>query len=359
MRKKIAVGISGGVDSAVSAALLKRSGDFDVVGVYLHCFPESFQKTLSCTDKEDFKTAQEVAKSLDIPFTFFDFEKEYQEKVIDYFFHEYQAGRTPNPDAVCNREIKFGLFLEKARKDLEADFIATGHYAQVKSNHSYHLLSGKDETKDQSYFLYNLSQEQLGRAVFPIGNYLKKEVRQMAKGFGLPNWARKDSQGICFLGKVSVKKFLEQRIEPKKGEVVDKNGQAIGEHEGIWFHTIGQRHGFKITKNIKERVENHIILPLYVIDKDIENNRLIVGWGKECEKDRFEVEKINWINKPSEQAISCLVRIRHLGQLYPCEIKINNGKTEVILDESAWGIAPGQVAVFYKETEVLGGGIIV
>ncbi|MDZ4246169.1 MAG: tRNA methyl transferase PRC-barrel domain-containing protein, partial [Dehalococcoidia bacterium] len=307
MKPKVAVGLSGGVDSALSAALLKKEG-YEVVGVYLHCFPKTYQKTLNCTDKEDFKMAQEVAMVLGIPFTFFDFEKDYQKKVINYFFEEYRAGRTPNPDAVCNKEIKFGLFLEKATRELGVDFVATGHYTRIAIekmagpvglhphptsslaslvagarwgsptpatrrnyrfsrvtphftpndeplrpipyalNPNYHLLAGIDPTKDQSYFLYNLSQKQLSRILFPVGEYTKVQVRQMARDFGLPNWDRKDSQGICFLGKVSVRKFLESRIKPKKGEVVDTSGRVIGEHDGVWFYTIGQRHGFRVDR---------------------------------------------------------------------------------------------------------------
>lgn len=369
---RVAVGLSGGVDSAVAAALLKKQG-YEVIGVHLACYDEGPY----CTAPADRASAVRVAKHLEIPLLVWDLRREYKDKVIKYFFAEYKAGRTPNPDVVCNREIKFGLFMEKARREFKVDYIATGHYARIargdkqevisnkqeainnKKDRSknlspitYHLLRGLDETKDQSYFLYTLIQSQLEHILYPIGEYQKTEVRKMAKEFGLPNYSRRDSMGVCFIGPVPIAKFLRENLPSKLGPVVNTKGEIIGEHDGVWFFTEGQRHGFKIF--------NSPGLPLYVIGKNVTTNTLIVGRGEESKVRKFSVEKPHWINKQEEisdkQKVG--VRIRHLGEIMPATVTLDPPATLVTLAAPAFGIAPGQSAVFYRKEEVLGGGVI-
>ena len=346
---KVAVGISGGVDSAVTAALLKEQG-YEVIGVHLYCYDEGPY----CTAQEDRASAVRVADHLGIPLKVWDLRKQYKDKVISYFFSEYKAGRTPNPDLMCNREIKFGLFLEKALKELKVDYIATGHYAQIKhSKEGLKLLRGEDSTKDQSYFLYTLGQKQLEHILFPIGDLTKKQVREEAKKLDLPNKSRPDSQGICFIGPVNVSQFLRENLAAKKGPVVTSEGQVIGEHDGVWFFTEGQRHGFRVFKTG---------LPLYVISKDVKANTLVVGRGLESQIKDFSVENLSFINYHYKTLILAgrmRVRIRHLGELLPAKIrKLKGSKLLVELARPVSGVAPGQSAVFYQGVEVLGGGVI-
>lgn len=348
--QKVAVGISGGVDSAVAAALLKEQG-YEVIGVHLYCYDEGPY----CTAKEDRVSAVRVAKYLGIPLIVWDLRKEYKDKVISYFFGEYKAGRTPNPDVVCNREIKFGIFLEKALKELGVDYIATGHYARIKKDRKgFHLLRGMDEKKDQSYFLYNLTEKQLEQILFPIGDYRKPAVRELAKKFKLPNYSRRDSMGVCFIGPIPISKFLRENLPIKLGAVVNIKGEVVGEHDGVWFFTEGQRHGFKVFS-----AQGGQGLPLYVIDKDVSSNTLIVGRGEETKVKEFEVEKPNWIKSDYKVAESpgLRARIRHLGELLPARF-LDGKKLRVILKESVFGVAPGQSAVFYRNEEVLGGAVI-
>ncbi len=357
--KKVALGLSGGVDSSVAALLLKEQG-YEVTGVFMKCWDE---KADGCTAEEDRASAVQVAGELDIKFKDLDYTKEYEEKVISYFFEEYRAGRTPNPDVVCNKDIKFGLFLDWALEE-GYDHIATGHYARISSNKANNkgksdvviLRQGIDSSKDQSYFLYRLEQRQLTKTLFPLGELTKEEVRAKAKQAGLSTYNRPDSQGICFIGKVDIKRFLQERIKPKKGKVVHVNGKDVGEHDGVWYYTIGQRHGFKVDK--------YFGLPLYVVDKDVENNVLVVGFAKDVLKDSFLVEDIHWISGEMPERLKekgklrCRTRIRHLGKLHDSEIKLENGTLEVKMKEPSFGIAPGQSAVFYGGDTVLGGGII-
>lgn len=391
---RVAVGLSGGVDSAVAAALLKKAG-YDVVAVHLYCYDEGPY----CTANEDRVMAIRVANYLKIPILIWDLRKEYKDKVMRYFFDEYKAGRTPNPDIVCNREIKFGIFLDRALRELKVDYVATGHYARIAKSsefivHSknkdkrqmgsstnyelrtkaakprYLLLRGVDNTKDQSYFLYTLTQKQLEHILFPIGNYRKEEVRKLAKKLKLPNAGRPDSQGICFIGPVPVSKFLREKLPVKKGPVVDINGRIIGEHEGVWFYTEGQRHGFKIFDQDG--------LPLYVVTKDASTNTLIVGRGKASQVKEFIVEKPHWIGelegiktkgkrqKAKSEMMQVRVRIRHLGEIVPAVISqiTQSPNYLVTLVTPLRGVAPGQSAVFYgsasspQAEEVLGGGVI-
>lgn len=347
---KVAVGISGGVDSAVTAALLKEKG-YEVIGVHLYCYDEGPY----CTAQEDRASAVRVAGHLDISLKVWDLRKQYKDKVIRYFFEEYKAGRTPNPDVMCNREIKFGLFLEKALKDLKVDYVATGHYAQVKKGkEGFRLLQGVDESKDQSYFLYPLGQKQIEHIMFPIGHLTKKQVRAKAEKLNLPNKSRPDSQGICFIGPVNVGHFLREKLAEKKGPVVTSEGQVIGEHDGVWFFTEGQRHGFRVFNSG---------LPLYVISKDVKTNTLVVGRGIESQISDFSVENLSFVHINYESMTfnrGIRVRIRHLGELMSAKIeKLENGNRVLVkLTKPTSGVAPGQSAVFYKGKEVLGGGVI-
>ncbi len=357
-KTKIAVGLSGGVDSAVSAYLLKEQG-YDVVGVYMQCWDE---KADGCRAEEDRADAAKVASHLGIKFVHLNFVKEYKQKVINHFYEEYKAGRTPNPDVLCNKEIKFGMFLDWALAE-DFDFVATGHYAQVKKvdegeNAQFKLLKGIDETKDQSYFLYLLNQEQLSKAIFPVGGMKKSEIRKIAKEVGFHNAEKPDSVGICFIGEVDIKDFLKKRISPRVGDLVTKEGEVIGEHDGVWFYTIGQRHGFRTNK--------YFGLPLYVIGKNVEKNELIVGFAKDGQSDEFEVIDLHWVGEGFSEDFSANfdadVRIRHLGELYPGRVVFGEGgegdAVKVNLQNKVFGIAPGQSAVFYIGDELVGGGVI-
>ena len=264
---KVFVGLSGGVDSSVSAALLKEHG-YEVVGVFIKVWQPPF---LECTWKEDRLDAMRVAAQLDIPFMTFDLEKEYKESIVDYMVAEYKAGRTPNPDVMCNKTIKFGAFLEKA-KEMGADFVATGHYAQnVEKDGEQYLLKGNDNEKDQSYFLWTLTQAQLKYILFPIGEHKKSEVRKLAEKFDLITATKKDSQGLCFIGKLDMKDFLKEFIEEKRGDVLNTDGAVIGYHDGAVYYTLGQRRGFIITQKTPEDI------PYYVVAKDIEQNTITVS----------------------------------------------------------------------------------
>lgn len=339
---KVAVGLSGGVDSAVSAYLLKEQG-YDVVGVYMQCWDS---KADGCTADEDRLDAAKIAAHLGIKFKSLNFVKEYKKNVIEHFYSEYEEGRTPNPDVLCNKEIKFGMFLDWAKKK-KFDYVATGHYARVvEEEGQFKLFRGVDDSKDQSYFLYLLNQEQLSNTLFPLGDLKKKEIRKIADRVGFHNADKPDSVGICFIGEVDIKEFLKARIDEKVGEVVNKEGEVVGDHDGVWFYTIGQRHGFRTNK--------YHALPLYVTGKDVENNRLIVGYAKDGERDSFEVSNIHWIGEDPGENFECAVRIRHLGKLY--EAIYNSGV--VNLKYPVFGVAPGQSAVFYAGEETLGGGVI-
>ncbi|KKU35452.1 MAG: tRNA-specific 2-thiouridylase MnmA [Candidatus Beckwithbacteria bacterium GW2011_GWB1_47_15] len=384
---KVAVGISGGVDSALAAALLKEKG-FDVTGVFMECWNEP-----GCRTDEDRKDALKVALKLKIPFKVLDFKKEYKRKVVDWFFGQYQKGRTPNPDIVCNREIKFGRFLSWAEKH-GFDYIATGHYARisqtahmpfqkttgslasasdllrtrpaespkatpaqpgsvsfsVKDAGDLRLLQGVDKQKDQTYFLALLTQKQLGKAMFPVGHMLKSQVRREAKKRGLAVWDKKDSTGICFIGHdYRFDEFLKRRIAEHPGEVVDTSGKVVGKHRGVEFYTIGQRHGFEVKLASTQRPK------LYVVAKEAKTNRLVVGSKKDLKRGEFKVEGWSLIGGPRITLGAGLrVRIRHQGELTGCRVL---GKT-VKLKKLVEGVASGQVAVIYRGEECLGGGVI-
>ncbi|OGC77523.1 tRNA 2-thiouridine(34) synthase MnmA [candidate division WWE3 bacterium RIFOXYD1_FULL_39_9] len=348
-KKKVAIGLSGGVDSSVAAHLLKKQG-YEVVGVYMQCWDT---KADGCTAEADRSYAVASASHLDIKFEHLDFIDQYKSKVIDYFYTEYQNGRTPNPDVLCNKEIKFGLFYEWALKS-GFDYVATGHYARVsEENGKFSLLKGVDSTKDQSYFLYLLDSEHLARTLFPVGGYTKKEIRKIAKEAGLPTMDRPESMGICFIGEVDIKDFLKKRVPEKAGNVLSVGGEIIGTHSGAWFYTIGQRHGFQVNRYFGN--------PLYVVSKDVTENTLVVGEQKDVFSSKFDVENVHWIvSNPlsGDSAMPCDVRIRHLGEIHSCKIQKNDSGVSVVLDNPVFAVAPGQSAVFYQDDVVLGGGVI-
>lgn len=337
-KKKVFVGMSGGVDSSVTAALLKERG-FDVVGIHLKCYNVD-----GCAE-QDAEDARRAAETLKIPFYVFDMEQEYKDKVVEYMVDGYKKGITPNPDVMCNKEIKFGLFLKKAL-NLGADYVATGHYVRLKkTGNKYRLFSAADKNKDQSYFLWILTQKQLKHCLFPIGDYQKSEVRKIARKYKLPNADKKDSQGICFLGQVSLKDFLGNYIPEKTGVVVNTKGQVVGEHKGAYFYTIGQRGGLGIGGQAK---------PLYVAEKDVKENALLVAEDNDpvLYKKEVRLANMNIINK---SAVPALARVRYRQPLFKAKLK---GK-KLIFDKSQKFVAIGQSAVFYsKNGEMLGGGII-
>jgi tRNA-uridine 2-sulfurtransferase len=371
-KPKVFVAMSGGVDSSVAAALLKKEGHFDIIGAHMICWKESilhhtfkFQggalEMRGCGAEQDAEDARRVADKLDIPFYVFDFTEEYRKKVFDYMVREYQSDRTPNPDVMCNKEIKFGIFLEKALA-LGADFVATGHYVKAKRHsilqNTISLYQSKDKNKDQSYFLWTLTQNQLKRAIFPIGDYTKNEVREMARKFNLPTAEKKDSQGLCFVGKIDFAEFLKDLIPAHKGAAVSAAGRKIGEHDGTEFYTIGQRHGVGVGGGK---------LPLYVAQKDIKANIIVM-----VEKDNPLLYKkeliagnVNWIEgSVPELPLKCQARVRYRQPTQFCRIEksaIRNPKSEILkvnFDKPQRAVAPGQSVVFYDKKQVLGGGII-
>ena len=354
--KKIVVGMSGGVDSSVTAALLLEQG-YDVSGVFLECW-----RAPGCRVDEDRKDAMDVALGLGIPFQVLDFKKAYKERVVDYFYREYVAGRTPNPDVMCNREIKFGMFYEWAMGQ-GFDGVATGHYAQIADvDGKKVLLRGVDQKKDQSYFLYLLRQDQLEHVLFPLGDMTKKKVREKAISLGLTVADKKDSQGICFVGEVSIRDFLmELGMCEQQGRVVfvdDAAQREIGVHDGVGFLTVGQRGGFRITHPDVLNDFGHdprSLPPFYVVDKDAGENVLVVGERKHLMRDCFEVSRLHLIDLGEDvEGRDLLVRMRHGGDLIPC--KYDSG--QVVLSEPVFGVAPGQACVFYEGEVCLGGGII-
>ncbi len=422
--KKVALGLSGGVDSAVSAFLLKSAG-YDVTAVFLECY-----NTPGCRTDFDHQDALEVALSLQLPFKVLDFKQAYQDKVISYFRDAYAAGLTPNPDVVCNREIKFGLFYDWALRN-NYDFVATGHYARVATRHSLlgdaqtaysavsqagssggqaghyarverratsdelgirssefgvrsnsqnqeitaphtphpKLLRGIDETKDQSYFLCQLKSEQLEHILFPIGHLTKREVRELAQMHSLPVAAKPDSQGICFIGEVSVKEFLQGLgLSEKTGDVLFQDAahkqSIIGQHEGAWFYTLGQRLGLfnRATNDALKAagLDPSHLPPLFVLEKDVDQNQLVVGLREHMYADHFKVGTIHWMDERHEsesenqESSGLQVRIRHLGELVNARVMTHDSYSILHTSQPLFGIAPGQIAVFYQDDLLVG-----
>lgn len=365
-KQKVVVGMSGGVDSSVAASILIEQG-YEVSGVYLECYNEP-----GCRTDEDKADALKVAIKIGINFQVIDLREEYKKRVVEYFYKEYEAGRTPNPDVVCNREVKFGIFYDWARKN-GYDYVATGHYGRIAEiNNKKYIQRAVDATKDQSYFLYQVPQDHLQHIIFPLGSKLKKEVREIASELELPNAAKPDSMGICMMGELNVQEFLKEKLGEKPGEVVMK-GEVVGHHRGLWFHTIGQRGGFEIDKNILKKKGYHPekMGPLYVTQKIVEKNQLVVGEVENVKKNKFRFKSGEWIKDLENLKISQLwVRIRNLGELVRVkEFKDLKGEIEVTTGDEVFGVAEGQAAVIYatlKEINslnnseiIVGGGEII
>lgn len=368
-KKKVFCAMSGGVDSSVAAYLLKKQG-FDVVGIFMKNWTKELPDSVGCASEIDYEDARKVAAKLEIPLYTFNFEQEYKKQVVDYMISSYKKGLTPNPDVMCNREIKFKLFLEKALK-LGADYIATGHYVSLKQSHQFStanfqisselknqnlkfkLFKAKDKNKDQSYFLWFLGQKQLKYCLFPIGMLKKSEVRNIAKKAKLHNFNKKDSQGLCFLGKFNFQKFLRQLIKSKKGSIIDENGRKIGEHDGAFYFTIGQRHGLNIGGGG----------PYFVYKLDIKNNIVYVCKGANNDllfSKELIASDINWITGIEPKfPLKCKAKIRYRTKESTCEVfEIKKGLLKVKFKNPQRAITCGQSVVFYKNNEMLGGGII-
>ncbi len=352
--KKVFVGLSGGVDSSVAAAILKDQG-YDVVGVFIKTWQPEF---LECTSSDDRRDAMRVCAILNIPFILFDAEESYKAQVIDYMISEYAKGRTPNPDLMCNKYVKFGVFYDFAIKN-GADFVATGHYAKTLQGHLYRAV---DSSKDQSYFLSSLTKEKLENTLFPIGNLLKSEVRKMAEKYSLFTSNKKDSQGLCFIGKIPMKDFLKEMLKQEgyvldSGKVLNEIGEVIGEHNGAMLYTIGERHGFTIFKQTPNAI------PLYVLDKNIEKNTITVGCRNVTvlmetiildsvniiEKDFFDNANINE---------NLIMQYRYHGEFVPVILENKEGRWTLKLKKKLGDIALGQAAVIYKGELCIGSGII-
>ena len=370
--------MSGGVDSSLAAALLVEQG-FEVTGIYMKNWSQDLPG-MKCPWAEDLADAKRVAVQLGIDFKVFDFEKEYKQNVVDYMVDEYKAGRTPNPDIMCNQEVKFKLFLEAALAD-GADMIATGHYARVdnrlsqptssetasrrtslayaagevraadvseSSSTNARLMMARDANKDQTYFLYRVTSEALAKTLFPLGDHTKEQVREMANERGLWTASKKESMGVCFVGSVGMRDFLSQYVQTQPGDIIDKDsGKKLGRHDGAIFYTLGQRHGLDIGGG----------LPYYVVGKDMDKNKVYVStnlndsamWRKE-----LTLDHLHWINEPPKNDDKLFVRLRHRGKLLPCLLEEN----KLVLHETERAPTAGQSAVFYTGPTCIGGGIV-
>jgi len=361
-KKRVIVGMSAGVDSSSAAALLKKQG-YDVIGVFMHFWKEPGQETLrenKCCSVESQQDARKVAQILGIPIYTANVAKEFKKEVVDYFLEETKAGRTPNPCVVCNERIKFN-FLFKKMLEMDADYVATGHYAKIKKiGGKYHLYTSSDEEKDQTYFLYSLSQEQLSRILFPVGEYKKPEIRKIAEKTGLPVFNKDESQGLCFTPEKSPAEFIKRNLSLSPGDIVLTNGKKIGIHEGLELYTVGQRKGINIGGNG----------PYYVVSRDFKKNKLIVT-NNESDPDIYKksmlVEIKNWIVSEPRFPLETNVKIRYRHPLVRGIIKKQETRNkrqgtiyEVEFKEPQRAVTSGQSAVFYADDkEVLGGGIII
>lgn len=366
-KPKIALGMSGGVDSSLCAHLLVEQG-YDVTGVYLECW-----RAPGCRTDADRADALKVALSLGIKFQVLDFKSAYKQTVVDAFLAEYQQGRTPNPDVLCNKEIKFGLFYDWAMEH-SFDFVATGHYAKISTiRGKKELVIPADSHKDQTYFLCQLQASQLDHIIFPLADLTKKQVRAEAAERHIHVATKKDSVGICFIGDINVRGFLKDNLGENPGEVVDTKGNVIGNHQGLCFYTIGQRGGFEVNKTTLVKLSDgsvitkHNFPPFYVVAKNVADNRLVVGFGDEAKRHNFILRDVHFIHPGDSHLIpkskNLTIRIRHTGELLPCSFELMPDNTaNVELTEPVSGVAEGQVGVVYAgesgETYVLCSGMI-
>ena len=390
--KRVVIGLSGGVDSSVAAYLLKEQG-YEVIAMFMRNWhDESVTISNECPWIDDSNDALLVAQDLGIPFQVIDLSEAYKNRIVDYMFHEYESGRTPNPDVLCNREIKFDLFL-KAALELGADYVATGHYCRKKANEngSYSLLAGVDKTKDQSYFLCQISQEQLSKALFPVGELKKSEVREIAKKMNLVTAEKKDSQGLCFIGKVSLPIFLQQKLKQKKGDIIEipetlsdiqsyhqtksnlnnlealsspfrfkrEDGNVVAQHQGAHFYTIGQRKGLHVGGRPKAS---------FAIGIDVENNIVFTGQGEKhlgLYRKALKIEKgtINYLDDSFNDSVKdferkFLVRIRYRQKLQEATLICKDGNHYIVFEENQRGITSGQFAAWYSDEVLIGSGVI-
>jgi tRNA-uridine 2-sulfurtransferase len=354
-KKKIVVGLSGGVDSAVSALLLKQQG-FEVIGTFMQNW-ETDNDDPYCHAQQDLSDARAVCDLLNIPFHVVNFSKEYWDRVFQHCLDEFAAGRTPNPDIWCNQEIKFKVFLHHALT--LGDCLATGHYAQMQSDaNQIQLLKGADPNKDQSYFLYTLGQHELRHSLFPIGHLPKPRVREIAKTAGLLNHSKKDSTGICFIGERRFKHFLSEFLLAKPGLMQTPEGKVIGQHEGLMFYTLGQRQGLQIGGQ-----KNGQSAPWYVVGKDIAQNILIVAQGHDhplLYSSRLICENLHWVaGQMRADSLPCQAKIRYRHpEADACIRRLDEGRCQIDFSQPQWAITPGQSVVFYQNNVCLGGGII-
>ncbi len=356
-KPRVVVGMSGGVDSSVTAWLLKEQG-YDVIGLFMKNWDDT-DEFGHCTATEDFEDVRQVCSQIDIPYYSVNFEKEYYEKVFAYFLDEYRKGRTPNPDVMCNREIKFGEFLQKA-KQLGADFIATGHYAQLKrKDQNVKLLRGADSNKDQTYFLYAVHRKQLSQAMFPIGHLQKSEVRKIAQNLGLATAKKKDSTGICFIGEKNFRQFLSTYLPAQPGEIRTLDDEYIGDHHGLMYYTLGQRKGLGIGGFGSGE-------PWFVVKKDIKQNILYVAQGHNhpalYSKGLIATE-INWLGEdayPPTQPFICTIKTRYRQADQKAEVtwQPSSGQFQIEFAKPLRAVTPGQAVVLYQGEVCLGGGVI-
>lgn len=350
--KTVVVGISGGVDSSVSAYLLKEQG-YNVIGLFM----VNWEEGENCTSEDDFEDVKRVCNKIGIPYYSVNFAKEYYERVFEYFLEEYKNGRTPNPDVLCNREIKFGPFLEYAKK-LGADYIATGHYAKkIEKDGLYYLAKAKDLNKDQSYFLNQLNQEQLKSVLFPLENLEKTKVREIAEKLNLSNAKKKDSTGICFIGERNFKNFLSGYLPFQGGEIRDSHERVLGKHDGLAFYTLGQRRGLGIGGQPGEKSGRW-----FVYKKDMQNNVLYVSQGNDdiLFTSQLIATDFNWIpKKPQEQEFECFAKFRYRQPDQKVKVFLQDGKVRIVFFEKQKAITPGQFVVLYDENGIcFGGGVI-
>ena len=352
---RVVVGMSGGVDSSVAALLMKRAGH-EVIGVFMKNWEEKDENG-TCTSEQDWADARSVCEVLDIPYYSVNFAKQYRERVFEHFLAEYRKGRTPNPDVLCNREIKFNVFLDFAEQ-LGAEKLVTGHFANIDEvGGEYRLLRAADENKDQTYFLYMLGQRALSKALFPVGGLTKAEIRQIAREAGLPVSEKKDSTGVCFIGERNFKQFLSGFLPAQPGDMVTPEGRVVGRHDGLMYYTLGQRRGLGIGGGGNGQ-------RWFVLAKDLERNRLVVTQGEDdaLYSPRATASELTWLaERPpvaEGEALDCLVRLRHRQPLQQCRVTLAEGRALMEFAVPQRAVTPGQSAVFYLDRVCLGGGTV-